>query len=130
MITEIAIILLLIIINGIFVMSEIALVSSRKARLQQRASEGDEGARKALELASFPNRFLSTSQIGITFISIFAGAFGGANGHFLLLLSIGGAGSKKAWHEQTRKGCFFNSISNEHGIDIALTSGPSPQHFH
>ena len=78
MITEIAIILLLIIINGIFVMSEIALVSSRKARLQQRASEGDEGARKALELASFPNRFLSTSQIGITFISIFAGAFGGA----------------------------------------------------
>jgi putative hemolysin len=78
MITEIAIILLLIIINGIFVMSEIALVSSRKARLQQLASEGDEGARKALELASSPNRFLSTTQIGVTFISILAGAFGGA----------------------------------------------------
>jgi putative hemolysin len=78
MITEIAIILMLIIINGIFVMSEIALVSSRKARLQQRASEGDDGARKALELARSPNRFLSTAQIGVTFISILAGAFGGA----------------------------------------------------
>ena len=78
MLTEIAIILMLIIINGIFVMSEIALVSSRKARLQQHASEGDEGARKALELASSPNRFLSTSQIGITFVSILTGAFGGA----------------------------------------------------
>jgi len=78
MITEIAIILLLIIINGIFVLSEIALISSRKARLQQRANEGDEGARKALELASSPNRFLSTCQIGVTFISILAGAFGGS----------------------------------------------------
>lgn len=78
MIFEISIILLLIIINGVFVLSEIALVSSRKARLQQRASEGDEGARKALELVSSPNRFLSTSQIGITFVSILAGAFGGA----------------------------------------------------
>lgn len=78
MVTEIAIILLLIIINGIFVLSEIALVSSRKARLQQRASEGDEGARKALELANSPNRFLSTTQIGVTFISILAGAFGGS----------------------------------------------------
>ena len=78
MITEIAIILLLIIINGIFVLSEIALISSRKARLQQRANEGDEGAQKALELASSPNRFLSTCQIGVTFISILAGAFGGS----------------------------------------------------
>ncbi|MGD0953314.1 MAG: hemolysin family protein [Methanotrichaceae archaeon] len=78
MITEIAIIILLIIINGIFVLSEIALISSRKARLQQRANEGDEGARKALELASSPNRFLSTCQIGVTFISILAGAFGGS----------------------------------------------------
>jgi putative hemolysin len=78
MITEIAIILLLIIINGIFVLSEIALVSSRKVRLQQRAGEGDEGARMALELARSPNRFLSTSQIGVTFTSILAGAFGGA----------------------------------------------------
>ena len=78
MILELGIILLLIIINGIFVLSEIALVSSRKARLRQRANEGDLGSQKALELASTPNRFLSTAQIGITFISILAGAFGGA----------------------------------------------------
>jgi putative hemolysin len=77
-IAEAGIIFLLIVINGVFVLSEIALVSSRKARLQQRASEGDEGARKALELARSPNRFLSTCQIGVTFISILVGAFGGA----------------------------------------------------
>jgi putative hemolysin len=78
MILELAIILLLIIINGIFVMSEIALVSSRKTRLQQLANEGDKGSRTAMELADSPNRFLSTAQIGVTFISIMAGAYGGA----------------------------------------------------
>lgn len=77
MILEVSIILLLIIINGIFVMSEISLVSSRKARLQQRIKEGDEGARAALELSGSPNRFLSTAQIGVTFISILTGVFGG-----------------------------------------------------
>ncbi|HEY9836895.1 MAG TPA: hemolysin family protein, partial [Vampirovibrionales bacterium] len=75
---EILIILLLILINGIFAMSEIALVSARKARLQQWANQGDLKARVALELANSPNRFLSTVQIGITLVGIFAGAFGGA----------------------------------------------------
>lgn len=75
---EILIILLLILINGIFAMSEIALVSARKARLQQWANQGDRKARVALELANSPNRFLSTVQIGITLVGIFAGAFGGA----------------------------------------------------
>ncbi|MFB3765459.1 MAG: hemolysin family protein [Methanotrichaceae archaeon] len=78
MIYEIAIILLLVLINGIFVMSEIAIVSARKFRLQQRADEGDENARAALELANSPNRFLSTTQIGVTLIGTLAGAFGGA----------------------------------------------------
>lgn len=78
MIYEILIILLMIIINGIFVMSEIAIVSARKLRLRQRADEGDKKAKAALELASSPNRFLSTTQIGITLISILSGAFGGA----------------------------------------------------
>ncbi len=64
--------------NGIFAMSEAALISSRKARLQQRAEAGDHGARAALELAENPNRFLSTIQIGITLIGIFSGAFGEA----------------------------------------------------
>ncbi len=78
MILELGVILLLIIINGIFVMSEIALVSSRKALLKQLANDGDKGSRTALELAGTPNRFLSTAQVGITFISILTGAFGGA----------------------------------------------------
>jgi putative hemolysin len=78
MVYEILIILLLIFINGIFVMSEIAIVSARKLRLQQRAEEGDEAAKAAVDLASSPNRFLSTTQIGVTLISILTGAFGGA----------------------------------------------------
>jgi putative hemolysin len=75
---EIAVIALLIVFNGLLAMSEIALISSRKARLQQRAEAGDAGAVVALELASQPNRFLSTVQIGITLVGILAGAFGGA----------------------------------------------------
>jgi putative hemolysin len=75
---EIAFILLLILGNGIFAMSEIAIVSARKTRLQQRAQRGDAGSRRALELASHPNRFLATVQIGITLVGIFAGALGGA----------------------------------------------------
>jgi len=74
---EIIIVLLLIILNGIFAMSEIAIVSARRTKLQYQANEGNQNAQVALELAKSPNRFLSTVQIGITFIGIFAGAFGG-----------------------------------------------------
>lgn len=75
---EIVIILLLLIANGIFAMAEIAVVSSKKAKLRRLAEQGDARARIALELAESPNRFLSTVQIGITLVGIFAGAFGGA----------------------------------------------------
>jgi putative hemolysin len=75
---QIAVIVLLTLLNGFFAMSETALVSSRKARLRQRAEEGDRGANAALELAGSPNRFLSTVQIGISLIGVLAGAFGGA----------------------------------------------------
>jgi putative hemolysin len=75
---EIFLLLLLIVANGAFSMAEIALFSSRKARLQKRAELGDEGSRQALELANSPNEFLSTVQIGITLIGVLAGAFGGA----------------------------------------------------
>lgn len=75
---EALVILLLIILNGIFAMSEIAVVSARKTRLEQWANEGDGKARAALELANAPNQFLATIQIGITLIGILAGAFGGA----------------------------------------------------
>ncbi len=75
---EIIIIILLIIANGVFAMSETAFISARKVRLQQRANEGDLKAAAALELANSPNRLLSTVQLGITLIGILAGAFGGA----------------------------------------------------
>lgn len=74
---EFIIVLLLIICNGLFAMAEIAIVSIRKSRLQKEANEGNTRAQEALELAEDPTRFLSTVQIGITFIGIFAGAFGG-----------------------------------------------------
>ena len=76
--TEILIILLLILANGIFAMTEIAIVSSRKSRLERQAAEGSNGAKQALELANDPTELLSTVQVGITLIGIVTGAFGGA----------------------------------------------------
>ncbi len=75
---EILIILVLIIANGVFSMSEMAIVSARKVRLQQLANQGDVKAQAALKLAESPNQFFSTIQIGITLIGILTGAFGGA----------------------------------------------------
>jgi putative hemolysin len=66
------------ILNGLFVMSEMAVVSSRKARLQQMGNEGNKAALRALHLAQNPGKFLSTVQIGITLIGILLGAVGGA----------------------------------------------------
>jgi putative hemolysin len=74
---EILIILLLILANGFFSMSEIAVISSRKIRLQQWAGEGNKKAQAALRLANEPNSFLSTIQIGITLVGILTGALGG-----------------------------------------------------
>ena len=64
---EIVIIIVLILLNGVLSMSEIALVSARKTKLETEAKKGNRGARKALDLAEEPDRFLSTIQIGITY---------------------------------------------------------------
>src|SRR5262245_52074242 len=74
---EILIILGLILLNGIFSMAEIALVSARKARLEGQAAKGDKRAQEALDLANNPDTFLSTVQIGITLIGILTGIFSG-----------------------------------------------------
>lgn len=74
---EIFILLALIFINGLFVMSEIALVSARKSRLEHLAEKGDLKAKKALELANSPEKFLSAAQIGITLIAILTGVYSG-----------------------------------------------------
>lgn len=76
--TEIAIIFFLIVANGVFALTEMAVISSRKARLEKRAEEGDAGAKLALELAEEPTPLLSTIQVGITLIGILTGTFGGA----------------------------------------------------
>jgi putative hemolysin len=77
-IIEIVGIFLLLVVNGVFAMTEIAVVSARKGRLRRLADEGDDRAQVALDLAHSPNSFLSTVQIGITLIGVLAGAFGGA----------------------------------------------------
>lgn len=76
---SIIIILILIIINGIFAMSEIALISARKVRLQQMSKDGSRSAQVALDISENPNKLLSTVQIGITLIGILTGALGGAS---------------------------------------------------
>ncbi|MFM5979734.1 MAG: hemolysin family protein [Sphaerospermopsis kisseleviana] len=75
---EILIILALILANGVFSMSEMAIVSARKVRLQQLANQGNLNAQAALQLAESPNHFLSLVQVGITLINILNGVFGGA----------------------------------------------------
>lgn len=76
---EIFILIGLVILNGLFSMAEIALVSARKARLEAQANKGDKQAREALDLANHPDTFLSTVQIGITLIGILTGIFSGEN---------------------------------------------------
>ena len=76
---DVAIIILLVLTNGVFAMSELAIVSARKAQLQSLADAGSRGAKTALRLAADPGKFLSTVQIGITLIGIVAGAFSGAS---------------------------------------------------
>ena len=75
----IIIIIVVIFLNAIFVLSEMSVASSRKARLQQRLNEGDKGAKTALDLMQNPNLFLATVQIGITLVGVFIGAVGGAS---------------------------------------------------
>ncbi len=73
---EISLVLILLVANGVFAMTEIAIVSSRKGLLQTMADKGNKGAARALALSENPNRFLSTVQIGITLVGIVAGALG------------------------------------------------------
>ncbi|MFM9978250.1 MAG: hemolysin family protein [Sphingomonadaceae bacterium] len=77
--TDVAIILALVALNGVFAMSELAIISSRKPRLEALARKKRSGAQIAIDLAADPGRFLSTVQIGITLIGIIAGAYSGAS---------------------------------------------------
>ena len=90
---ELAIILVLVLINGLLAMAELAVVSSRRARLQAMVDHGVVGSRRALALAEDPGKFLSTVQIGITLVGVLSGAFSGATlglrlGQWLLSMGV------------------------------------------
>jgi len=76
--SELLILVLLLLVNGLFAMAEIAVVSARKAWLKQMADKGNERAKITLAIAREPGRFLSTVQVGITLIGVLAGAYGGS----------------------------------------------------
>jgi len=76
---EILVILLLVLLNGLFAMSELALVSARRARLEAMVRKGIPGARSAVALSAEPDRFLPTVQVGITLVGVLAGAYSGAS---------------------------------------------------
>ena len=100
----IAAVLLLLVLNGLFAMSELAVVSARKGKLQVRADRGDKGAAAALRLAEQPTRFLSSVQVGITLIGILAGAFGQATIAGELDLLLEGAGPLAPYSEAISTG--------------------------
>ena len=89
---ELAIVAVLICTNGLLAMSELAVVSARRARLQAMAERGHNGARRAIELAADPGRFLSTVQIGISLVAILSGAFSGATLGARLAVHLDGLG--------------------------------------
>ena len=101
---DIVVILLLIVVNALFAMSELAIVSSRRARLRAMAKQGRRGAQTALDLAADPGRFLSTVQTGITLIAIVSGAYSGA--------SLGGPVAER--------------LASEPGDDESAGEGPGP----
>ncbi|HQW29956.1 MAG: HlyC/CorC family transporter [Verrucomicrobiales bacterium] len=76
---EVLVIFILLVINGVFAMAEIALISARRTRLKRLADAGSKGARLALKLGENPERFLSTVQVGITMVGVLAGAYGGSS---------------------------------------------------
>lgn len=108
---EILIILLLLLLNGVLAGSEMAIVSARRVRLQQRADAGDAGASEALALAAEPNRFLSTVQIGITLVGILAGAFGGATLAQALRQALEDGGVSAAYGEAAAVGLVVLAIT-------------------
>lgn len=90
---ELIIVLALIMINGIFAMAEIAIVSSRRVKIEKKVKEGDKRGKAVLELMDDPNIFLSTIQIGITLIGILNGAFGGVSFAYLIEPYLGFLGT-------------------------------------
>src|SRR3990170_12446 len=97
LIVEILIVLILIVVNGLLAMSELAVVSSRRSRLRTMVEQEVHGSQRAFALASDPGRFLSTVQIGITLVGILSGALSGATLGLRLAGGLGGRGGGPEW---------------------------------
>lgn len=108
---EIAIVILLTLINGLLAMSELAIVSARPARLKLLADKGSKGAATAIRLAEDPGRFLSSVQIGITLVGILAGAFSGATLGARLTASLVDAGMPSAFAQPVGVGSVVVAIT-------------------
>lgn len=108
---EVALILVLLIVNGVFAMSELAVMTARKTRLAHRAEEGDRGAQAALDLSAHPTNFLSTVQVGITLVGVLAGAFGGAGIAEVLAAQFAQVGWLAPYAEPTAFGVVVASIT-------------------
>jgi putative hemolysin len=108
---EIVVVLLLLVINGVFAMSELAVVSARRLRLEHRAEAGDAGARAALELAREPSEFLSAVQVGITLVGVLSGAFGGATLSEEVAVLLAGVPAVARWAEPLAFGLVVAAIS-------------------
>ncbi len=111
MLLEIAIVILLTLINGLLAMSELAIVSARPARLKILADKGSKGAATAIRLAEDPGRFLSSVQIGITLVGILAGAFSGATLGARLAAALIDAGFSPAFAQPVGVGSVVVAIT-------------------
>jgi putative hemolysin len=96
---DVVVVLILILINGLFAMSELAVVSARRPRLKTLAGRGVKGAKRAMALAANPGRFLSAVQIGITLVGILAGAYSGASLGDHVSLWFQSLGMSRGWAE-------------------------------
>jgi len=108
---EIAVVLVLVALNGLFALSELAVVSSRRSRLRSLAQAGRKGANRALALAADPSRFLSTVQIGITAVGLIAGAYSGATLTADLSRILIDRGVPSVAAEWLAYGCVFSAIT-------------------
>lgn len=108
---EIAVVLVLVALNGLFALSELAVVSARRSRLRALAQQGRRGANRALSLAADPSRFLSTVQIGITAVGLIAGAYSGATLTADLTIILAEAGLPSTVAEWLAYVCVFATIT-------------------
>src|SRR5262245_48165354 len=108
---DILVVLILIFINGLFAMSELAVVSARRPRLKAMADRGVKGAKRALALAANPGRFLSVVQTGITLVGILAGAYSGASLGDHVSLWFQSLGMNPTWAEPLGLGVVVATIT-------------------